>query len=132
MKGAGLVVVVGSAAELEAPCGTTGIGNVAPSGRGGAARIRTGKAGSSSRSSGHAAIGIRSDPPCGEQKNLSSGSGRGDSSGMGGGHSRGAQAGATCAVMRAGTDPPRDTSKESSPVGGSELLGKGGGRTDGA
>ena len=29
MKGAGLVAVVGLAAESEAPCGTTGLGNVA-------------------------------------------------------------------------------------------------------
>ena len=73
MKGAGLVVGVGLAAESEAPCGTTGIGNVAPSGRGGAARIRMGRAGRSSRSGRHATVGIRSDSPCGKQKILLSG-----------------------------------------------------------
>ena len=89
MKGAGLAVVVGLAAESEAPCGTMGIGNVAPSGRGGAARIRMGGAGSSSRSGRHATVGIRSESPCGEQKILSSGTGGGPS---GTGGSRGNKA----------------------------------------
>ena len=52
------------------------------------------------------------------------------SSSMGGGRSSRTRAGATCAA-RAGTNPPRDTLTELSPVGGGEPSGIGGGGFDG-
>ena len=78
----------------------------------------------------HVATGIATGPSRSRRRALLSGCGCG-SSGRGGGCGCGTRAGVTCAA-RAGTNPPRDTPKESPPVRGSEPSGKGGGRTDGA